>query len=536
MKVGFVSLGCCKNLVDSEDMMRMLKEEGHEIVGSVRQAEAIIVNTCGFIASAKEESIQTIFEMASYKEKQLKRLIVCGCLAQRYQLELEQEIPEIDAVIPIRDYDQLAARLRPLLGEGDQSLIVKAERVLSGNPWQAYLKISDGCSNRCTYCAIPLIRGPQVSRPIEDIVKEAKYLASIGVKELTLIAQDTTKYGYDLYKKLALVDLLKELVKIEGDFKIRILYLYPEVVTDELIEFIKNEPKMMHYFDIPMQHSETKILKKMYRRSDKELLTNLFHKIRENVPDAILRTTIIVGFPYEEEEDMDNLIEFIKDIKFDRLGAFTFSLEEGTKACEYPNIISEKTKQARYERLMKTQSEIALKNNEKYMNQILNDCFIIDYDESSYMYVARSYAYAPDEIDGCIYIASKRELSLGERVNVKILDVKDESGQHVFEKSDEARTPAYMLFALPEDMHLLFRKAVYLVDQYDVQLILVPNTQKLTDEDSVMVSSEDIQSFINSKTKMVSVDEILSSTSDKADNKTKSTTTTTTTTTNNNAR
>lgn len=223
MKVGFVSLGCAKNLIDSENMMAMLKEEGHEIVGSPKEAEAIIVNTCGFIVSAKQESIQTIFEMAGYKEKQLKKLIVCGCLAQRYQEELEKEIPEVDAIIPIRDYDRLADILRPLLGEGDQSLMSKSERVLTGNPWQAYIKISEGCSNHCAYCAIPLIRGDQKSRTIEDIVKEAEYLASVGVKELTLIAQDTTKYGLDNYGTYKLGDLIRAIDKIPGFHWIRIL-------------------------------------------------------------------------------------------------------------------------------------------------------------------------------------------------------------------------------------------------------------------------------------------------------------------------
>ncbi len=419
MKLYMVSLGCAKNKVDSEMILGALRDKT-ELVASPEDADLIIVNTCAFIEPARKEAIDTILELSDYDAK----LVVCGCLPQRYKDEIVKLLPEVDRFITIDEYGDIAK----IVGDvANSSFKINNEfsplnRINTEPSYMRYVKISEGCLNRCAFCAIPLIRGKLHSRTIENIVEEVKEIVKEGVYEINLISQDTTKYGYDLYKKLALVDLLKELVKIEGDFKIRILYLYPEVVTDELIDFIKNEPKMMHYFDIPMQHSETKILKKMYRRSDKELLTNLFHKIRENVPDAILRTTIIVGFPYEEEEDMDNLIEFIKDIKFDRLGAFTFSLEEGTKACEYPNIISEKTKQARYERLMKTQSEIALKNNEKYMNQILNDCFIIDYDESSYMYVARSYAYAPDEIDGCIYIASKRELSLGERVNVKILD------------------------------------------------------------------------------------------------------------------
>ena len=298
-----------------------------------------------------------------------------------------------------------------------------------------YITISEGCLNRCAFCAIPLIRGKLKSREIDDIKKEVEKAVSEGVYEINLISQDTTKYGYDLTKRLMLVELLTELVKIPGDFKIRLLYLYPEVVTDELIDFIKNNDKMMHYFDIPIQHSEDKILKAMYRRSNKELITNLFHKIRKEIPDSILRTTIIVGFPFEEDSDVDNLIEFVKDIKFDRLGAFTFSLEEGTKACEYPNVISNDEKNRRYEKLMSEQSKIALSLNEKKLNTIIDDIFITGYDEESFMYTARNYAYAPDDIDGCIYLASINELNLGDRVKAKILDCDEYSltGEVIFE-------------------------------------------------------------------------------------------------------
>ncbi len=418
MKLYMVSLGCAKNQVDSEMILGVLKNK-FELVKSPEESDLIIVNTCAFIESARKEAIDTILELSDYG----KKLVVCGCLSQRYKDEIAKLLPEVNRFIAIDEYGMLGSIINDVMkSDFDYDNFDFLNRVYTTPSYMRYIRISDGCLNRCAFCAIPLIRGRLKSRTIENIVEEVKNIVAEGVYEINLISQDTTKYGYDLYKRLALVDLLKEIVKIPGDFKVRILYLYPEVVTDELIDFIKNEPKMMHYFDIPMQHSETKILKKMCRRSDKEILTNLFHKIRTEVPDAILRTTIIVGFPYEEESDMDNLIDFIKDIKFDRLGAFTFSLEEGTKACEYPNIISEETKQARYERLMKTQSEIALENNKNKLNTILEDCFIIGYDEESYMYVARSYAYAPDEIDGCIYIASKRELSLGERVNVKVLD------------------------------------------------------------------------------------------------------------------
>ena len=323
MKEGFVSLGCAKNLIDSENMMAMLKEEGHEIVGSPKEAEAIIVNTCGFIVSAKQESIQTIFEMAGYKEKQLKKLIVCGCLAQRYQEELEKEIPEVDAIIPIRDYDRLADILRPLLGEGDQSLMSKSERVLTGNPWQAYIKISEGCSNHCAYCAIPLIRGDQKSRTIEDIVKEAEYLASVGVKELTLIAQDTTKYGLDNYGTYKLGDLIRAIDKIPGFHWIRILYMYPDEIVDDVLDAMASSERVVPYFDIPTQHASTKMLRLMNRRSSKEEVKEIVAKIRQRFPKAVLRTTLIVGFPHETQADFEEMIEFLKEIRWDRMGAFT---------------------------------------------------------------------------------------------------------------------------------------------------------------------------------------------------------------------
>ena len=422
MKVYIISLGCSKNKVDSEMILGALGDE-LELVLNPSEADLLLVNTCAFIESARKEAIDTILEVADYKNKNSK-LIVCGCLSQRYKDELIKLLPEVDRFITIDEYPNISKIITDVMNSrfilnGDYLPI---NRINTEPNYMRYIKISDGCLNRCAFCAIPLIRGKLKSREIDDIVLEVKKAVSDGAYEINLISQDTTKYGYDLTKRLMLVELLKELVKIDGDFKIRLLYLYPEVVTDELIDFIKNNDKMMHYFDIPIQHSEDKILKAMYRRSNKEMIVNLFHKIRNLIPDAIIRTTMIVGFPFEEEEDVDNLIEFINDIKFDRLGAFTFSLEEGTKACDYPNIIPEDTKIKRYERLMEAQSKIALKLNQDKLNTVLNDVFITGYDEESYLYVGRNYAYAPDDIDGAIYIASNRELALGERVNVKILD------------------------------------------------------------------------------------------------------------------
>ena len=430
-----ISLGCSKNKVDSEMILGALGKSV-ELIDDPSLADLILINTCAFIESARKEAIDTILEYSDYKKKDAK-MVVCGCLSQRYKDELIKLLPEVDRFITIDEYPNVNKIISDVM---NSRFVLDGEfnslsRMNTEPNYMRYIKISDGCLNRCAFCAIPLIRGKLKSREIDDIVCEVKKVVAEGAYEINLISQDTTKYGYDLTKRLMLVELLKELVKIEGDFKIRLLYLYPEVVTDELIDFIKNNDKMMHYFDIPIQHSEDKILKAMYRRSNKELIVNLFHKIRNLIPDAIIRTTMIVGFPYEEEEDVDNLIEFIKDIKFDRLGAFTFSLEEGTKACEYPNVISNDTKNRRYERLMAEQAKIALELNEKKLNTIIDDCFITGYDEESYMYTARCYQYAPDDIDGCIYVASIKELELGERISVKILDCDEYSltGEAVFE-------------------------------------------------------------------------------------------------------
>lgn len=422
MKLFLISLGCSKNKVDSEMILGSLGKDTI-LVDDPKDADLILVNTCAFIESAKKEAIDTILDVSEYK-KENSKLVVCGCLSQRYKNELVNLLPEVDRFITIDEYPHVNKIISDVM---NSRFILDGEfnslsRINTEPNYMRYIKISDGCLNRCAFCAIPLIRGKLKSREIDDIVSEVTKSVNEGAYEINLISQDTTKYGYDLTHRLMLVELLEELVKIPGDFKIRLLYLYPEVVTDELINFIKNNDKVMNYFDIPIQHSEDKILKAMYRRSNKEMIVNLFKKIRSLIPDAIIRTTLIVGFPYEENIDIDNLIDFIKDIKFDRLGAFTFSLEEGTKACEYPNIISEDEKIHRYERVMDTQREIALSLNKEKLNTIMNDCFIIGYDEESFMYLARSYAYAPDDIDGVIYVASIRELELGERVNIKVLD------------------------------------------------------------------------------------------------------------------
>ena len=424
MKIGFVSLGCAKNLIDSENMMAMLKSEGHEIVPDPRQAEAIVVNTCGFIASAKQESIQTIFEMAKYKEKGLKKLIVCGCLAQRYQEALEQEIPEVDAIIPIRDYDKLADCLRPLLGEGDQSLISKSERVLTGNPWQAYIKISDGCSNHCAYCAIPLIRGEQKSRTIEDIVKEATFLASIGVKELTLIAQDTTKYGLDNYGEYKLGDLIRAINQIPGFHWIRILYMYPDEIVDDVLDAMKESKKVVPYFDIPTQHASTRMLKRMNRRSSHEEVKAITDKIRKMFPKATLRTTLIVGFPGETQEDFDEMMDFVKEIQWDRMGAFTYSQEEDTPAYDMDGQVPQEIMDERLAQLMQVQEQISFEKNKAKIGSTV-EVLVEEQEALTGRYRGRSQADAPDEVDGQVIFTADKDIPMGSFVRVKVTDARD---------------------------------------------------------------------------------------------------------------
>ena len=417
MKIGFVSLGCCKNLVDSEQIMGMIKKNHHEIVSDPRQAQAIIINTCGFITSAKEESIQTIFEMAQYKEKNLEKLIVCGCLAQRYQKELEEEIPEIDAIIPIKDYDEFASVLEKALGCTFTES--KFERVLSTQPWRAYLKISDGCSNHCTYCAIPLIRGEQVSRPIEDLVEEAKQLASYGVKELTLIAQDTTKYGLDVYGEFKLGDLVREIDKIDGIHGIRILYMYPDEIVEDVLLAMKESKKVVPYFDIPMQHANNRLLKAMNRRGTKEHAYEIIEHIQTLFDHPVLRTTMIVGFPSETDEDFDELIEFVQNVKWDRMGAFTYSKEEDTRAFDMKPEVDAQIAQNRLETLMKLQNQISYEKNQEKIGQVF-EVLVEEKEGLKETYRGRSIADAPDEVDGQVIFTSTVPIELGTFVKVKI--------------------------------------------------------------------------------------------------------------------
>ena len=413
-KIALISLGCEKNLVDSENILGLLLKNHYEIVNNKDEADILIINTCGFIESSKKESIDTILDNIGKKQK----VVVTGCLVNRYKEELEKAIPEVDLWIPIRDY----ARFNQLLATLDNELtnyegLNDNYRLVSTGSYSAYLKIGDGCSNCCTYCAIPLIRGPYVSRPFDSIINEAKKLANEGYKELIVLEQDTTRYGLDLKEKKTIVDLLKELLKIQGLEYIRLLYLYPDEITDELIELIANEERLTPYFDIPIQHSEDKILKAMNRRGDKAYLRNLFTKIRNKIPHAILRTTIMVGFPDETKEDFSNLLDFVKEIKFDHLGAFKYSKEEGTKSFDFPHQVRENTKQKRLDALMELQQGISYELNKRHIGEVMTGLVVGK--ENDY-YLLRSYYNAPDDIDGKILFSSNKELKEGEKVRVLI--------------------------------------------------------------------------------------------------------------------
>ena len=415
-KAGIISLGCPKNRVDSENILGVIKRLGYSLTNNLDEANYVFINTCGFINDAKKESIETILENIN----QDKKVIVTGCLVERYLEELKKEIPEVDLWIPIKDYPIFASRMKEI----DDSItdtygIDYHYRILSSGPHTAYLRIGEGCSNHCSYCAIPLIRGEYVSRPLEETVEEAKALAKMGIKELVVLEQDTTKYGLDFRDGTNIVTLLKELLKIKEFSYIRLLYLYPDEISDELIDLIASEPRLTSYFDIPIQHSETHILKAMNRRGSKEELLSLFNKIRNRVPHSIIRTTIMVGFPGEKEEDIDNLLKFMEEVKFDHLGVFTYSREEDTPSYDYPDQIEEKVKQDRMNRVMKAQQSISYKNNKKHIGEVMEGMIFV---KEHNHYLLRSYFNAPDDIDGRIVVNSSRPLNIGDIVKVKITD------------------------------------------------------------------------------------------------------------------
>ena len=413
-KVALISLGCAKNLVDSENILGLLLKNHYEIVSNKDEADILIINTCGFIEASKKESIDVILDNINHKQK----VVVTGCLVNRYIDELKKEIPEVDLWIPIRDYPRFNVLLKTLDNDiTNYEGLNDDYRLVSTGSYSAYLKIGEGCSNCCSYCAIPLIRGPYVSREFESVINEAKKLANEGYKELIVLEQDTTRYGLDLKEKKTIVDLLKALVAIPGLEYVRLLYLYPDEITDELIDLIAKEEKLTPYFDIPIQHSEDKILKAMNRRGDKACLTSLFNKIRTKIPHAIIRTTIMVGFPGETEKDFSNLMKFVEQIKFDHLGAFKYSKEEGTASYKYPHQVRESTKQRRLDALMELQQKISYEQNKRHVNEIMTGLVVGK--ENGY-YLLRSYFNAPDDVDGKIVFSSLKELKEGDKVKVLI--------------------------------------------------------------------------------------------------------------------
>ncbi len=414
MKIGFVSLGCSKNLVDTEMMIGFYKDKGYEIVVSPAEADVIVINTCGFIADAKKEAIDTILEMADYKKQNCKKLVVTGCLVERYEEELKKELPEVDLFIPIRDYDKIFDRLD------------YHNRVISTGNTYTYLRIADGCSNYCTYCAIPKIRGPLKSREFEDVLKEAKELSDKGYKEIILVAQDTGRYGLDLYGKSRLPELLNEICKL--DFKwVRFLYAYPEMITDELLDVIMKNEKICRYFDMPIQHISDRVLKRMNRKGDSKSINEVIEKIRQKMPEAILRTSLIVGFPGETDEEFEELCNFVKAVRFNKLGVFKYSKEDGTPAVSLDGHISEKIKQKRLDKIMKIQQEISKKHNEELIDKefecIIQEDITEEEDETN-LYVARSYMDVP-EMDGVIFLYSEHKHQIGDVVKVKIFKAND---------------------------------------------------------------------------------------------------------------
>ena len=420
--VGMVSLGCAKNLVDSENMLGMLRDRGYEIVNDPAQAEIIFVNTCGFIESAKQESIDAIFEMAEYKKTgKLQKLFVTGCLAQRYADALASEMPEVDGFMGVADYarlydmlDEAMAGKRPIyMNDGER--FFNSGRVLTSAPYSAYVKISDGCNNRCTYCAIPLIRGNYASRPFDDIVAECRRLASEGVTEITLIAQDTSRYGCDFGDRhFMLPELLRAVSEIEGVHWVRVLYCYPDSTEDRLLDEIANNPKVAPYLDLPLQHINDPILKAMNRRGSSDWIRSRIAECKKR--GLTLRTTMIVGFPGETEEQFEELLQFVKDARFDRLGAFTYSPEEGTKAAVMPNQIDEDVKIERLDQLMMLQQSISMELLEQRIGEV---CEVLVEGRDEDGWYGRSIREAP-EADGCIHLVTERELVPGSYIQARI--------------------------------------------------------------------------------------------------------------------
>ncbi len=427
--IGMVSLGCAKNQTDAEIMLGILADKGYTLTGDPAEAEVIIVNTCGFIESAKQESIDTVLEMAEYKKTgKCRLLIMSGCLAQRYASDITTELPEVDAVVGVGDYDRIAEVIERASSyehiiectDKNRNAPEGLPRILTTPSYVAYLKIAEGCDNNCTYCAIPLIRGHYRSRRIEDIVAEARDLAASGVKELIVIAQDTTRYGIDLYGEYKLAELLRELERVDGIEWIRVHYFYTEAVTDELIDVMAKSTKICHYIDMPVQHCSDAVLKRMGRRTNKAEIVERIAAIRAAMPDVVIRTSIIAGFPGETEEQFEELCAFLKDIRFDRMGAFAYSEEEGTPAVRLDGLLDEETKERRCAALMELQRGISYENNRARLGSVV-EVIAEGYDEESFLYYGRSRGDSID-VDGKVYFAAEDEVFPGNIVRVKILD------------------------------------------------------------------------------------------------------------------
>lgn len=427
MKLLFISLGCDKNLVDSEMMMGLLHDRGYEFTDNEEEADIIVINTCGFINDAKEESINTILEMAKYKENNLKALIVAGCLVERYKNEILQELPEIDAIVGTTAFDKICDVIDDVLADKKHNELESinkmcrpdVKRIITTGGYYSYLKIAEGCDKHCTYCSIPMIRGAYRSVPMDELVKEAEYLADNGVKELIIVAQEITVYGKDLYGEKKLPELLHRLCKIPGIQWIRLLYCYPEEITDELIETIRTEKKICHYIDMPIQHASDKILKAMGRRTNNAELRNIISKLRKEIPDICLRTTLITGFPGETEEDHQILLDFIDEMEFDRLGVFTYSPEEDTKAASLDNQVDEEVKLCRKDEIMELQQEISMDKSERLVGKEI-EVIIEGKASDEDVYVGRSYMDAPS-VDGYVFINSEEELMSGDFAKVRIV-------------------------------------------------------------------------------------------------------------------
>lgn len=428
MKLLFISLGCDKNLVDSEMMLGMLSERGYTITNEEREADVIVINTCCFIHDAKEESIQTILEMAQLKRTgNLKALVVAGCLSERYKEEFRKELTEVDAILGTTSFDKIVEAVDLALEGQSEELFESIDylpdtssvkRLITTGNYLAYLKIAEGCDKHCTYCIIPSIRGKYRSVPMEHLLTEAKQLVENGAKELVLVAQETTLYGMDRYGKKCLPELLKKLAQIQGIEWIRLLYCYPEEITDELIETMRDEPKICHYIDMPIQHSADRILKRMGRRTNHAQLVETIKKLRQAMPDIAIRTTLITGFPSETEEEHQSMLDFVDEMEFERLGVFTYSQEEDTPAASFIDQVSDEVKERRKEELMALQQEISYEQDEAMIGKelmVLIEGYLYDED----IYVGRSYKDAP-KVDGCIFVKSEEEIISGDFVKVKI--------------------------------------------------------------------------------------------------------------------